>query len=172
MNEEVSEKLNKYFTRSFPELKEDYEIIIKPILAIDLNNNESVKNLINAIYLVFLSKEPDSTSKLRVLIRQFCSLLKETDEVEEIETIYLGVNKKLPVPNAEIILQNALKDLNYKVNLKFRAGNKKYTLGELNLYLQDSKRKIMDIFFRVYERNNINIPFQLPNFSAMGGVQL
>ncbi len=168
MNDEAILKMEKYFKKNFPELSRDSQIILKPITSVDLNNNENVKNLINAVYMVFLSREADATSRLYVLIRQFCTMLREKDSVKELKKIYFGREKKLAVPNAEIVLLKYLSTNFYTINKSFSIGSKTYNLGDLNLYLQDCKRQIVDIFFEVYERHDLNVPInQLPNFANM-----
>jgi len=169
MKEEAEEKLNKYFKKNFSDLTGYYKVIVQPINNIDLNNNDNIKNLVNSIYMTFLSKDPDSATRLYILVRQFAKSLNDFEEVIKLESIYQAREVKLPVPIIEMTIAKYITSKTYKLRKPVRCGKKLYTLGELNRYLQEKKRMIVDIFFELYNDNNINVPFQLPNFNNMAG---
>ena len=50
MNEEIDLKLEKVLRKSFPDIADDYILVLKARNDVDVNSNENVKSLINSIY--------------------------------------------------------------------------------------------------------------------------
>ena len=164
--EQAQGKIEKYFKRNFPEENQLFEVMLKPT-GVDVNS-ENIKNLVKAVYMVFLSKETDSTTKLYIMVRQFAKALKDDKRIMELTEIWEGKKTKLAVPTIEITVIKHLSTISYKVNKQFYCGKKSYSLAELNELLQMSKRNILDVFFDIYMENDIRVPVDFPTFGTEG----
>jgi len=165
MIENARGKVDNYFSKKYPELANDYIVVIKPNNKVDLNDNAGVKNIVTAIYMTFLSKEEDTTSRLYILVRRFANLVRDPERIKVLEEIYFDKKTKFSVPTLEIILKKYMAIPTYKVNKKVANGNKRYSIGELNEMLNTRKMKIFELFGSMYDENDIKVIFSIPNFS-------
>lgn len=133
-------------------------------------NDENIKNLVKAIYYVFLVQSVYSATLLYNLVRQFCFAFKDESKAKLLDVIWLDLveknpKKRIPMPTLEIVLFRDLSFPSFKLNKGYnrqRGIKNSFTLGELNLKLQESKKKMFDVFFKVYLENNVQVEFQFP----------
>ena len=166
MEEKAKERIDKYFAKNFPELIGEYRLILKPTKIPNINEHEGVRSILSSIFIVFLSKENDSVTKLYILVRRFAKLVGDEIKVDKLYDVYMDPQKKLSVPMLELVLKKYLTNTNYKLQKEIANGKKSYTLVEVNEILQERKTQIFDIFGEIYDENDIRMPFGIPNFNG------
>jgi len=163
----IEEEVKKFVYAKFPESKGKLELLIKNKEISDVND-EHIKTLVQMIYLAYFQQiSLLYFNRLYGLVKQFAKAFKEKDKVQRLLIIRKGINKKtkhgLPVPNVEeTILRNYAVNQMISVPFKsFNVGNIKYSRGDLNLIFQDSILKVMDVFWEIYLKHDVKVPFEM-----------
>lgn len=137
-------------------------------------DDENIKNLVKAIYYVFLMQSVYSATLLYDLVCQFCSAFDEKEKEKYLEAVWLDLiernpKRRIDIPSLEIVLYRDLSQPSFRLNKGYnrqRGVKNSFTLGELNLKLQKSKKKMLDVFFEVYKKNGVKVEFQFPATQA------
>ena len=121
--------------------------------------SEFIKNWVNATFLIFLSKDPYSTSKLYMLVRQLAKILGEDELREELALLWNGQGKsKIPVPNLELIVGRELTTPQFPLNKPFNYKNREvYTLPDMNGLLLSCQENMLDVFVDICLKYQIQI---------------
>jgi len=122
-------------------------------------DNENIKNLVKGIYLIFLSGKPNTTTNLYVLVRQLAKTYDEIALREELFDIWNGTLTKIPVPSMEIIIEREMARTNFVMTKPYNFKGKRYFLSDVSILLQSCKESIMDIFFDICKKHDIEVKF-------------
>lgn len=77
--------------------------------------------------------------------------------------------RRVNVPTMEITLYRDLSFPSFRIGKGYnrQLGKKNsFQLGDLNLKLQEKKRKMLDVFFRVYLKHKVHVEFEFPAMQA------
>lgn len=137
-------------------------------------DDENIKNLVKSIYYVLLTQSIYGATLLYDFVSQFCLAFNDEEKVKELDAIWLDLIEKNPkrriaLPSLEIVLYRDLTNPSFRLNKGYnrqRGVKNSFTLGELNLKLQKSKKKMLDIFFQVYKENHVQAGFEFPAMQA------
>ena len=169
MNEEIDLKLEKVLRKSFPDIADDYILVLKARNDVDVNSNEHVKSLINSIYYAQNSSRVFAGSSIVKLTKSLALYLNDKITYSEIE-IVCEQTKRIPSYSIlESIVQRYFNS-GYKLSTKINFGKYRYALNDLYKFYQEKNNKIWEIFIDLIKRNDIEVASMgLPNFENMIG---
>lgn len=168
--EEMTKKLNNYFSRTYKELADGYEVLIKPTNNLDINNNENIKSIINSIFLIDNTGK-GSAQKIYKLTKALAYFLNDKMTEDELDEI---VKATKTVPSAytiEQVLDKYFK-LNTKLDKKVMYHSQRYALSDLGSILQAKKTEIYMVFVRLLKENDIQVPWKVPDFDKIQNVDM
>lgn len=164
----IEEDVIKFVRAKYPDSIGKLELIIKEAGSNANINQENVKRNVQMIDGAFF--QPFNLlyfNRLYGLIKQFATAFNDKKALIRLLNIRKGVSKAnkngLPVPNVEETLLRSYSGQNMGLlgQKSFSAGNKKFTKGDLNLIYQDSVLAIMGVFWEIYNKNNLSVPFEM-----------
>lgn len=163
----IEEEVIKFVHEKYPDSIGKLELIIKDASLNANINQENIKINVQMIYVAFF--QPFHLlyfNRLYGLIKQFATAFNDKKALNRLLNIRKGVSKTfkrgLPVPNVEeTLLRNFFVQNTMVFGQKsFSASNVKVSKGDLNLIFQESILAIMSVFWEIYNKNNLSIPFE------------
>ena len=169
MNEELDLKLQKVLKKNFPEIADDYILVLKARNDVDVNSNENVKSLINSIYYAQNSSRVFAGSSIVKLTKSLALYLNDKITYSELEFV---CEKDKLIPSYSVLESVVQRYFNsgYKLSTNVNYGKHRYALNDLYRFYQEKNNKIWEIFVDLIKRNDIEVASMgLPNFENMIG---
>ena len=163
----IEEEVIKFVHEKYPDSIGKLELIIKEAGSTANINQENVKRNVQMIDAAFF--QPFNLlyfNRLYGLIKQFATAFNDKKALIRLLNIRKGITKQnkkgLPIPNVEETLLRSYSGQNQVVfgQKSYSAGNLKYSRGDLYLIYQESVLAIMSVFWEIYNKNDLNIPFE------------
>ena len=163
----IEEDVVNFVKEKYPDSVGKLELIIKEA-GFNVNiDQENIKRNVQMIDAAFF--QPFNLlyfNRLYGLIKQFATAFDDKKALSRLLNIRKGISKEnkkgLPIPNVEETLLRSYSEQNKPVfgQKSYSAGNLKYSRGDLYLIYQESILAIMGVFWEIYNKNNLSIPFE------------